>query len=138
MTDDTTNNPPGPTRRILYCRCAFAKVVPLETKDHVLRALSDAGVAFDAVPDLCEMSARKDASLKQLAELNRDGGEGEELVIAACYPRAVKWLFHAAGVTLPDEGVEVLNMRDMDGPTVALRVLGQEVDLTSSAKDGGK
>ena len=51
------------------------------------------------------MSARRDPGLKKIA----DGGCTK---IAACYPRAVKWLFHAAGAPLPDEGVTVLNMRE--------------------------
>jgi heterodisulfide reductase subunit A-like polyferredoxin len=92
---------------ILYCRCAYAKVVPQDVKDDVLRRLTDADVAFDAVADLCEMSAKGDPALKKLATTaERDG-----LRIVACYPRAVKWLFSAAGAPLPQEGVQVLNMR---------------------------
>src|SRR5688572_4198422 len=71
--------------RLLYCRCAYAQVVPREVKDGVLEALATAGTSFDAVPDLCEMSARRDP---RLAELAASG----ELRIAACYPRAVRWL----------------------------------------------
>jgi hypothetical protein len=92
--------------RILYCHCAYAQVVPKEVKHEVLDRLAAAGVSFDAVPDLCEMSARKDPKLLELA----DAGEGT-VRIAACYPRAVRWLFNAANVTLPDAGVEILNMR---------------------------
>ena len=91
--------------KILYCNCTYAKVVPKDVKHAVLRQLSDSGRAFDAVADLCDMSARKDPALKKIA----DGGCTK---IAACYPRAVKWLFHAAGTPLPAEGIEVLNMRE--------------------------
>ena len=91
--------------KILYCNCTYAKIVPKDVKHDVLRQLSDSGRAFDAVADLCDMSARKDPALKKIA----DGGCTK---IAACYPRAVKWLFHAAGTPLPDEGIEVLNMRE--------------------------
>ncbi len=90
--------------RILYCPCAYAQVVPAEVKAAVLRKLCDAGVAFDAVPDLCEMSARQDPNLKNLVS-------GGCVKIAACYPRAVKWLFAAAKAPLPPDGAEVLNMR---------------------------
>ena len=34
----------------------------VKVKDGVLEALADAGADFDAVPDLCEMSARKDSA----------------------------------------------------------------------------
>lgn len=90
--------------RILYCNCTYAQVVPKEVKEAVLRKLCESGIAFEAVADLCEMSARHDASLKRLAE-------GEAVKIAACYPRAVKWLFAAAQAPLPSGGTEVLNMR---------------------------
>src|ERR1700756_5007046 len=92
------------TTRILYCNCQYAQVVPLEVKEAVLRKLCDSGVAFDAVADLCELSARQDLSLRQLA----DGGP---VKIVACFPRAVKWLFHAAKADLTLDTAEVLNMR---------------------------
>jgi len=92
--------------RILYCHCQYAQVVPLETKEAVLRGLLDSGMAFDAVADLCEMSARQDPALKTLAG-------GGAVKIAACYPRAVKWLFHTAKADLAIGTTEVLNMRVM-------------------------
>ena len=49
--------------RLLYCHCAFAQAVPRPVKQDVLRALTDSGADFDAVADLCEMSARKDPAL---------------------------------------------------------------------------
>jgi heterodisulfide reductase subunit A-like polyferredoxin len=97
--------------RILYCNCSYAKVVPNEVKEEVLRKLCASGVAFDAVADLCDMSARKDPALKKLVESGA-------VRIAACYPRAVRWLFHAAGTPLPKEGVEVLNMREQTAEAV--------------------
>lgn len=102
---------------ILYCHCAYAKVVPPEVKAEVLQRLVRSGVPFEAVPDLCERSAAKDPSLRQLAA--RAG-----VRIAACYPRAVKALFVAAGAALPVEGTEILNMRVQSAEEVADRLLG--------------
>lgn len=102
--------------KILFCNCTYAKVVPPEVKAEVLRKLCEAGVAFDAVPDLCDMSARKDPALKRIAESGTT-------TIAACFPRAVKWLFHAAGTPLPKEGVEVLNMRTQTAAEVLARLI---------------
>ncbi len=109
------NAPASP--RILYCNCSYAQVVPKEVKAEVLRKLCESGVAFDAVADLCDMSARKDPSLQKLAA-------GGAVRIAACYPRAVRWLFHAAGTPLPKEGVEVLNMREESAAAVVGGLLG--------------
>lgn len=97
-------------RRILYCHCAFAQVVPPVTKSMVLEQLSASGVTFDAVPDLCEMAARRDPGLAAIAS-------NEETTIVACYPRAVKWLFNAAGTPLA-EGVRILNMRASEAPEI--------------------
>lgn len=99
QTNQVTERP-----RILYCNCTYAQVVPKEVKESVLKKLCESGVAFEAAADLCEMSARRDPALQRLA----DGGA---LKIAACYPRAVKWLFAAAGAPLPPARTEILNMR---------------------------
>lgn len=101
---------------ILYCHCAYAQVVPKEVKEAVLRKLCDAGVSFEAVADLCEASARRGPSLKQLA----DSGS---IKIAACYPRAVKWLFAAAQSPLGAESAEVLNMRTQSAEEVVAGLL---------------
>jgi hypothetical protein len=105
--------------RILYCHCAYAKVVPAEVKTAVLEGLSEAGVEFDAVPDICALAARGDARLKAFAE-------GGALQIAACYPRAVKWLFASAGAPLPDDAaaVRVWNMRVEPAETIVNGMLG--------------
>ena len=97
--------------RILYCHCAYAKVVPADIKSAVLDHLVRADVEFDAVPDLCEMAASRDPRLRELA---MDGA----LSIAACYPRAVKWLFASAGAPLPQQNVRIWNMRVESADTV--------------------
>lgn len=104
--------------RILYCHCAYAQVVPKAVKEEVLGRLSGSGRAFDAVADLCELSARGDPALVDLAS--------GDLRIAACYPRAVRWLFSAGGAPLPVEGVEILNMRVETAEAVTERLLAPE------------
>lgn len=104
------------TPRLVYCHCAYAQAVPKSVKQQVLQQLTASGVEFEAVPDLCEMSAKRDPALKELA------GCGT-LTIAACYPRAVTWLFNAAGAPL-GEGVRVLNMRADSADDVTAALLG--------------
>jgi hypothetical protein len=96
--------PGGP--RLLYCHCQYAQVVPREVKEGVLRGLCQTGAAFEAVADLCEMAARRDPALRRLAQSG-------PLKIAACYPRAIKGLFHQGGADLAPETTEVLNMRTL-------------------------
>ncbi len=95
-------NPPA----ILYCHCQYARVLPDEVKRTVLRKLCESGQPFEAVSDLCEMSARHDPTLARLAASG-------PVKIAACFPRAVKWLFAAADAPLTMEDTEVVNLRTL-------------------------
>jgi hypothetical protein len=106
--------------RILYCHCQYAQVLPTEVKEAVLRKLAESGVAFDAVADLCELSARQDPSLQRLAA-------GGPVKIAACFPRAVKWLFHTAKADLPLDAAEVLNLRTQSAEEVAAALFNGRV-----------
>jgi len=107
---------------ILFCNCTYAKVVPEEVKNSVLENLAESGTNFEAVPDLCEMAAAKDPALKRLTASG-------PLKVAACYPRAVTWLFSQAGAPLP-EGSDVLNMR-IDDP----ELISTELTKTNTAKE---
>ena len=112
--------------RILYCRCAYAQVVPAAVKDAVLEGLAAAGRGFEMVPDLCEMAARRDPHLAELARGDRP------LTIVACWPRAVQGLFVLADAPLPKEGVEILNMRTDTAETVLAGVLADSFKGTAS------
>ena len=115
--------------RVLYCHCAFAQAVPRPVKQDVLRALTDRGDDFDAVADLCEMSARKDPALKEFAAC-------ESLTLVACYPRALRWMFSAAGVPLDESKVRVLNMRAATAEQIIAGLDGAELD-TPDAEPAG-
>jgi hypothetical protein len=104
----------GPTR-ILYCHCAYARIIAPEVKSAVLTGLASCNADWDSVPDLCEMSARH-----EVAGLVSGGA----VRIAACYPRVVRSLFQAAGTPLPPEA-RILNMRTQT-PEQVLQGLLQE------------
>lgn len=124
MNDSTQNGDSSDESepRIVYCHCAFAKVVPAEVKTEVLAELTRSRKSFEAVADLCEMSARKDPALNRIAKTAEEG----PVVIAACFPRAVQWLFHGAGTPLPEEGVTVLNMREQTADQVLEGLIQKE------------
>jgi hypothetical protein len=104
------------TPRILYCHCQYAQVLPKEVKEAVLLALCEADAQFEAVADLCELSARRDPLLQELAS-------GGPLKIAACFPRAVKWLFAAANAPLDPLQTQVCNLRTDSAATAATALL---------------
>ena len=110
---------------ILYCHCSNACVLPDETRAAVLRELCEGGFAFKAVPDLCELSARRDPLLKELSG---------SVVVAACHPRTVRCLLDAADVSLAAETTQYLNLRT-DSPEAicaALRALPRDEKAMTS------
>lgn len=100
---------------ILFCNCSWYDVVPEKVRSEVLQAITDAGIDFCAVPDLCELAAKKDNRLAEWAS-------AEKLTIAACFPRTIKWLFHSAGFSLKSEPV-VLNMRNLSADEIVAALL---------------
>ncbi len=103
---------------ILYCRCAYAQVVPNGTKNAVLEHLSAGDLPFEAVSDLCEFAAHRDPRLAELKQQAENGG----LCLIACYPRVVRGLFKQAGAELPPEGVTFLNMRTQSADEIAAQL----------------
>ena len=110
---------PEAAPRILYCHCQYAQVVPKDVKDAVLKKLCESGAAFEAVADLCEMAARRDPALQRLAS-------GGAVKIAACFPRAVKGLFHQTGADLSPQATEILNMRTLSTDEIVGRLFSED------------
>jgi NAD-dependent dihydropyrimidine dehydrogenase PreA subunit len=102
--------------RVLYCHCAYFDVVPIDTRLRVLAALQGSGVALTAVKDLCALAADEDPLLKKLTRAG-------DMTVVACYPRAVRALFDAAGAPLESQRATLLNMR-VQSPEQILGALG--------------
>lgn len=115
-------------KKIVYCHCAYARVVPAATKQAVLEALTSSGLAFESVPDLCEMSAKRDPDLRHL--LDRD-----DVTLFACYPRAVHGLCRAVGFELDESRCEIVNMREGDAENHGARAGKWPSETTGSAFD---
>lgn len=105
---------------IVFCQCKYAQVLPEPVKTAALKALTDSGQTFELVDDLCELSARRDATMARIASSGA-------VKIAACFPRAVKWLFHAAGTPLREEQAEVVNLRSLSAEQAEVAVLNPAI-----------
>ena len=57
--------------------------------------------------------------------------------VAACYPRAVKWLFGAADASLQATQTEVVNMRELSAEDAAEALLNDAV-TPNLPEDGAK
>lgn len=130
MTDGNVQSEAATPIKRVYCHCAYANIIERNVKLEVLQKLSESDAVFETVADLCEMSANNDPNLARLATYAKEG----QLVIAACYPRAVRWLFHAAKSPLPEgENVTLLNMReDTAENVVQCMINGQPMEETAT------
>ena len=99
-----TIGPPDGQQLVLFCNCAHYDVIPKAVREQVLGSLSRSGVQVEAVPDLCGLAANRDPRLQEWVQ-------APALAIVACFPRAVRWLFHTAGVPLLPERTRFFNMR---------------------------
>ncbi len=107
---------------VLFCNCAYSQIVPQNVRRRVLNALSESGLEFKVVQDLCELAAKKDLKLKRWAE-------ADVIKIVACYSRAVKWLFNAAEAPLKGSNVEFLNMRTSTAKKIILSLSGRKTSV---------
>jgi Pyruvate/2-oxoacid:ferredoxin oxidoreductase delta subunit len=119
---------------VVFCQCKYAQVLPEAVKQAALKALTDAGQEFQVVDDLCELSARRDPAMAQITS-------GGPVKIAACFPRAVKWLFHAAGTPLKEDATEIVNLRAVNAldsmPTLVNRTVTPNVPAGKSVREDG-
>ncbi len=110
---------------ILYCECAYTRILPEQTKRDVRQGLQTCGRDVVCVPDLCALAANRDPWLARIA------GADSPTVIA-CYPRAVRWLFHWAGTPLAGGRVQLLNMRVQSARDI-LTAIGQTISEPDAA-----
>jgi hypothetical protein len=98
--------------RVLYCHCRYTNILPKDVKGEVLARLAASGRPFEAVADLCELSAGRDPFLTRF--IAEDG----PVVIAACFARAVHEIFRQGGAPTDGKNVSVLNMRQQSSAEV--------------------
>jgi NAD-dependent dihydropyrimidine dehydrogenase PreA subunit len=96
---------------VVFCNCAYSDVIPAHRKERILAALAASDANLVVVPDLCGLAATRDPLLARIAGM-------AEAKIVACYPRAVRWLFHRGGAPLPPGHAEILNMREQSAEDI--------------------
>ena len=101
-------------KKVLFCACANAEVLPAKTRAAALAAFEDAGHEVAVVPDLCRMAAERDPALAELAAAG--------CAVAACFPRAAKALLERGGAETA--GVEFVNLRTEDVDAVVAAIGG--------------
>jgi hypothetical protein len=117
--------------RILSCHRACAQAVPRELKQAVLKPRCEAGVAVEAVADLCEMSARRDPALA----LPTDNGS---VTVATRDPRDVNWHIAATRAPLPAVQTGILYLRVQGIAELAGALLSPMLNPKSLSGEAGQ
>lgn len=106
---------------ILYCKCDGNEQVDLATKDKIAGFLAESGLEYAEVADFCEQVA---STALLIEELNAKSS----LTVIACFPRALEWLFYAAGIGIEGKNITYFNLREQDADTV-INELKKQTDL---------
>ncbi|MCF7957004.1 MAG: hypothetical protein K9M57_01010 [Phycisphaerae bacterium] len=114
------------TKKILFCNCSYSDIIAANTKKRLTDILDQSGVDYRTIDDLCGLCANRDPGLT-------DDLANQPVTIVACYSRAVKWLFDAAGIPLPSD-TEILNMREQTAEKIAQSLTGSAVMTQPNTK----
>jgi Pyruvate/2-oxoacid:ferredoxin oxidoreductase delta subunit len=101
---------------VIICTCSFRRLIAEDAIRKILGALSGSGLEYVLVDDLCRIAALEKEILA--------GWAGN--IVVACYPRAVKAHFAAAG----SEAGEIFNIR-----TEPVEDVIEKMGLVSSGAD---
>jgi Pyruvate/2-oxoacid:ferredoxin oxidoreductase delta subunit len=93
---------------------------PPREAEEIVAALAASEAAFEVVPDICILAAEGDPAMRRWSAAT-------DLRIAGPPRRAAKWLFHAAGQTLPETAV-VLDTKKTAPDEVVRRLLAGRED----------
>jgi Pyruvate/2-oxoacid:ferredoxin oxidoreductase delta subunit len=125
-----TTSRPGGQDLVLFCNCVHYDVIPQSVREQVFDCLSSSGLQVEAVADLCGLAANRDPRLQTWAQ-------APSLTIIACFPRAIRWLFHAAGVPLAQEKTRFLNMRIQSAEEIIAELLMKDDGLLMIEEQSG-
>ncbi len=101
---------------LLYCNCTRANLTPEPARIAALGILGSMNAEFLYTDDLCGLCADEEACSGLASSL-----KGNDVIIAACYPRAVKALLSRAGCDAARIR-EVINLRVAEPADIIARI----------------
>jgi len=109
---------------ILFCKCESSDLVSVNARIKISYFLEKSCLEYIEVTDFCNKIALSESWIKTLAA-------SSTLSVIACYPRAVEWLFHAAGVSIKEKNITYFNMREQKADDII-----SEISQNSMLKKG--
>jgi NAD-dependent dihydropyrimidine dehydrogenase PreA subunit len=104
---------------VLFCQCKNAEIISSAVRQEIQGWFLDNQTAHVCVDDLCGMAANKDSRLLKWAA-------DDNLIVIACYPRAIRWLFTMAGADLKDNAL-ILNQRNLTSQEIIGQLKAQSL-----------
>jgi NAD-dependent dihydropyrimidine dehydrogenase PreA subunit len=111
----------------LVLNCARYAVIPPAAKQQLRATLSHAGWDVEVIDDLCGLAATRDPRLQTWVQ-------APHLAVVACFPRALRWLFHAAGAPLVQDRVRFFNMRAQTAEEILRELMKDDGSLMIEEK----
>lgn len=105
---------------IILCRCVHYELVEQNKLLQICRAVKESGQMHAVVDDLCGLAVSHGSQLHEIVK-------HENITVVACYPRAVKALFTAAGIDI-SKGFSILNMRELTAAEIESELLSRAVN----------
>ncbi|MBN1509486.1 MAG: ferredoxin family protein [Sedimentisphaerales bacterium] len=119
---------PAEQHHVVACACTYYDIISKAARERIVTGLREKCPAVEVVPDLCGLAAHRDPRLRTWAN-------EAPLTIVACFPRAVRWLFHAAGVTL-NRQARLFNMRTQPPEEIIAQVADCRSRIGDSSHGG--
>ena len=118
-------------KNILFCQCAERRLIPENEERELVDAMTSSGTKFMTVPDLCRICAEK-----KLSEIL----PGDKVChVVACHSRAVKWLFHHAGIRSDEKRFVFHDLRGKKAKDVLKEIeLDQPLERSSDEMPASK
>jgi len=102
-------------KKIVFCNCGV-NLIDKDRLKGISDYLSQAELPFAKISDLCFYSVDRKSELKNLFI------DSDEVLIIACYPRAVKLLLDNCGIDHPSLKFEFLNFRELSDDQIFIRI----------------
>jgi NAD-dependent dihydropyrimidine dehydrogenase PreA subunit len=99
------------SKKIIFCNCG-AKLIGTDRLESISAHLKQEGVPFVEISDLCGCSVDRKSETRDLFL------DTEEVMIIACYPRAVKLLLENCGIDHQSLKLNFINFRELSNDQV--------------------
>jgi len=124
--------PPGPGLKtlrdcmpVLFCHCAYTDLLPETSRRQLLDSLNATGQKVHSVADLCLLASRRDPLLTDLL------AQKDDLIVVACYPRAVRSLLRYAGIAC-SETTRFYNLREQSAEEILQAIVPNDTPPDST------